>query len=179
MFYQKDVHDYYLGFIFPLPFLLVGFLLSQLNEKYKKFGKLAVTLIVILLFAINIKFTPISIPGNQQAAQVKMISDFIISKTHDEPYNFALMAIGNSDHAYRYFFKLRGEDPVIIENPAIDPNRYTATKQLFIVCEKTVPCNPLGYSLWEVAGFGRAQIADEWDVSYVKVFKLVPYEKSE
>lgn len=179
MLYKKEIYDYYLGFLYPLPFLLLGFLLSEVIAKYKTLGKFAVSIIVLLLVVISLKFTPIASPGNRQAEQVRMISDFIVSKTNDKPYNFALMAIGNSDHAYRYFFRLRGEDPVVIENPGIDPNRYTVTDQLFIVCEKSIPCEPLGYSLWEVAGFGRAEIEEEWDYLYVKVFKLRRYTGEE
>jgi hypothetical protein len=43
-----------------------------------------------------------------------------------------------------------------------------------VVCEK-VPCSPLGESSSEIAGFGRAKIAGEWDASVVKVYRLIHY----
>lgn len=175
MLYKREIYDYYLGFLFPLPFLLIGFLLSSVKEKYKKFGGIAVLFLVILLIAVNIKHTPIGIPGNKQLSQVKEISNFVLDKTNGEPFNFALMSIGNSDHAYRYFFRLAGKDPVTIENWDIDPNRNTTTNQLLVICEKSIPCKPLGYGSWEVSGFGRAEVVEEWDVNYVKVFKLKHY----
>jgi len=39
-----------------------------------------------------------------------------------------------------------------------------------------LPCEPLGNSLWEVAGFGRAEIDQKWDVSVVQIYKLVQYK---
>ena len=178
LFYKKSVYDYYLGFLFPIPFLLIGFLLSSIADKFKKIGLAIVILAIVVLVSVNLKFTPIATPGNQQAKQMKMISDFIISKTNGEPYNFANSGIGNSDHAYRYFFKLAGRDPVVIYGINIDPQRVTVTDQLFVVCEKK-PCSPLGESSNEIAGFGRAEIDKEWDVSVVRIYKLKHYEGEE
>jgi len=62
----------------------------------------------------------------------------------------------------------------MIQYTGIDPQRKSVTDQLFVVCEDP-NCQPLGASLWEVAGFGRAEIADEWPVSVLKVYKLVHY----
>lgn len=62
-----------------------------------------------------------------------------------------------------------------ILNQVIDPERKSVTEQLLIVCE-TLPCQPLGNSLWEVAGFGRAEIAGEWPVQVVQVYRLTHYK---
>ncbi len=176
--YKKSIYDYYLGFIFPVPFLLVGLLLSEVIIILKKPGKILVTLILICLFFVNIKFTPIAVPGNNQSRQVKEISDFVISKAEGKPYNFSISGIGNSDHAYRYFFKLDGREPVTILGLDKDPERKSVTDQLFVVCE-TNPCYPLGESRQEIAGFGRAEIAGQWDVSVLKVYKLIHYQGEE
>ena len=66
--------------------------------------------------------------------------------------------------------------PVTIQNIAIDPKRTSVTDQLFVVCE-SLPCHPLGASLWEISGFGRAEIVGEWQVSVVKVYKLIRYQE--
>jgi len=178
LFYKKPVYDYYLGFLFPFPFLLVGLVASEVIKKYKKVGGIVVVCITSILLIINLKFSPILTPGNNQVDQMRSISEFILSKTNNEHFNFALITGGNSDHAYRYFFRLADKDPVVIENSIVDPDRNTVTDQLFVVCE-SLPCKPLGNSLWEIAGFGRAEIADEWDVSVVKIYRLIPYSKVE
>jgi 4-amino-4-deoxy-L-arabinose transferase-like glycosyltransferase len=175
-FYRKSIYDYYFGFMFPLPFFIVGIFLKGLWAS--KIGKIFGVVIVIVLVWLNC-LTPIyKYPANRQLDQAEIISKFVIDKTNDKPFNFALITGGNSDHAYRYFFTVWQKKPTIIENPVIDPKRKTVTDQLLIVCEEPV-CKPLGHSLWEIAGFGRAEIAGEWKVSVVKVFKLIHYVEND
>lgn len=172
--YKKSIYDYYLGFLFPLPFLLVGGVLSKLWD-YKKWGKYISIAVVIVLSTISLYFTPIRLPGNQQVNQMKSISDFVLSKTDGQPFNFAIITGGNSDHAYRYFFRLADRDPVVIKGLDVDPDRKSVTDQLFVVCE-SLPCSPLGTSSQEIAGFGRADIAGDWKINVVEVYRLVHYQ---
>ena len=109
---------------------------------------------------------------------MRRIAEFVLSKTDGKPYNFALLTPGNSDHAYRYFFEINDQAPVTIDNLEKDPQRNSVTDQLLIVCEYEA-CSPLGESLWEVAGFGRGEIAGEWKVSPVTIYKLKPYKGEE
>lgn len=174
-FYRKPIYDYYFGFMFPAPFLLVGDLFSYLLKK-NAFVKVGTAAIFILLLYITLSHNPFRALPNRQYRQVEKISKFVLDKAENRPYNFAIITGGNSDHGYRYIFEINGKNPVTIENPQIDPDRKSVTDQLFVVCE-SVPCEPLGHSTWEVAGFGRADIADSWDVSVVKVYKLVHYKE--
>ena len=173
--YKKPIYDYYLGFLFPLPFLLVGLLFSDITERFKKYGRILVWFIMIVLVIINLKFSPIVMARNNQIDQVKGISHFVLDKTQDRPFNFAVAGSGNSSHAYRYFFKLGKREPITIKGITEDPQRESVTDQLFVVCE-TNPCSPLGESSNDIAGFGRAEVAGQWDVSVLKVYKLVHYE---
>lgn len=172
--YKKSIYDYYFGFMFPVPFLLVGAFLSYLIKKNRIFAALSL-ISLVGLFSINLLNSPLRKLPNYQFEQVKMISEFILEKTDNKPFNFALITGGNSDHAYRYIFEIRGKKPVTIQIPEVDPTRATITDQLLIVCEEN-PCNPIGHPLWEVAGFGRAEIAGVWQVSVLKVYKLVHYK---
>lgn len=174
-FYKKPIYDYYFGFLFPLPFLLVGNLIEKIFTSQRYFGKiLAITLFVSLIW-ISLAGLPFRSPANKQKDQVKSIAEFVLEKTDGKPFNFALVAGQNSDHGYRYFFEIEENAPITIENVNNDPNRKTVTDQLLIVCEDT-SCKPLGHPLWEIAGFGRAEIVGEWNFSLVKVFKLVHYK---
>ena len=168
-FYKKPIYDYYFGFMFPLPFFFVGLLISKL-------GKIAGIGIFIVLVLLNLSGMPFWFPPNRQLAQVEEISRFVLNKTDNKRFNFALITGGNSDHGYRYFFKIWSKDPIVIENAKNDPYRKTVANQLLVVCETAPSCHPLGHSLWEIAGFGRAEIANEWDVSVVKVYKLVHHK---
>lgn len=174
--YKKPIYDYNLGFLFPLPFILVGNFLSQVYD-YKKFGhwpKVFSVVVFVSLLLINLSYNPFRYEPNRQKDQVKKISEFVLSKTDNKPFNFALITDHNSDHAYRYYFEVLGHPDIRMENPTFDPQRKTVTDQLLVVCEN-VECKPLGHPLFEVSNFGRAEIVGEWNVSVVKVFKLVHY----
>jgi 4-amino-4-deoxy-L-arabinose transferase-like glycosyltransferase len=180
-FYKKAIYDYYFVFLFPIPFLIVGNLLSQIptwsKHKIKKLLLLALAVIIFIsTFAYNLTGMPFRHVPNRQKNQAKIISEAVIKQANNKPYNFALISKGNSDQEYRYYLEILGKPPVTIENPINDPDRKSVTDQLLIVCED-VACKPLGYSLFEVAGFGRAEIAGQWDVSVVKVYRLVPYKE--
>lgn len=224
-FYQKSIYDYYFEFLFPLPFLLVGYLLSKtkrsvilasliwyvlatllffhlgfygnywatiivfslpiifalvlnldrLTNKRDFILAISSSLVFLALVMLNVYGYPFRFEPNRQKDQVKSIVEFVIDKADGKPFNFAILTPGNSDHGYRYYFDLYNADPITIENEVIDPQRMTITDQLLIVCEDP-NCQPLGHSLWEVAGFGRAEIEDVWDVSVVKVYRLKHFD---
>ena len=175
-FYKKPIYDYYFGFMFPLPFLIVGFFLKNLWQK--KAGKVIAILIFLIIVWLNNLTPPFKADANGQANQFKEISKFVIGKIDNKPFNFALITGGNSDHAYRYFFTVWQKEPTVIQTLERDPKRKTVVDQLLVVCETAPPCKPLGHPLWEIAGFGRAEIVGEWDVSVVKIYKLKHYKEN-
>lgn len=168
-FYKKPIYDYYFGFMFPLPFILVAYALNYIGSKNRVL-KIISILVFSSLVVVNLSGIPFRYLPNRQMNQMKTVAEFVLDKTEDKPFNFALISGGNSDHAYRYFFTLEGKPPVTIENKVVDPDRDTVTDQLLVVCESS--CEPRGNSLWEVAGFGRAEIEEEWEVIVAKVYKL-------
>jgi hypothetical protein len=177
-FYKKSIYDYYFSFMFPLPFILVASLILFIyeNKWLKLFGKTLAVVLFLFLFVINIQGLPFRYEPNRQLNQMRRIADFVLTKTDVKPFNFALISEGNSDFAYRYFFTLWNHPPTTIEYSGVDPKRKSVTDQLLVVCESPLPCQPLGNSLWEIAGFGQAQIAGHWKVSVVEVYKLVHYK---
>lgn len=179
-FYKKPIYDYYFGFLFPVPFLLFGNLFFTLfnSKKWSFICKLGALVLTVVLTFMLLMHNPLQSPPNRQKEQARTIAHFVLSKTNGKPFNFALITGGNSDHAYRYYFELSGHSPITIENPIADPKRKTVTDQLLIVCEYPT-CDVLGNSLWEVAGFGRAEVVGEWPVSVVRVYKLKHYSASD
>lgn len=170
--YKKAIYDYYFGILFPFPFLCVGIILSVLWKT--KIGKAAAILAWAGLVYFSWMGRPFLFPPNNQLAQARTIAQTALAKTDGKPFNFALLTGANSDHVYRYFFEIAGQKPVTIENSQIDPDRKTVTDQLIVICE--IPdCKPLGNPLWEIAGFGRAEIVGVWDVPFVKIYKLIHY----
>jgi 4-amino-4-deoxy-L-arabinose transferase-like glycosyltransferase len=175
-FYKKAIYDYYLAFMFPLPFLIVSQSLDLFKKiKFAKIGIILSLTLFVVIVGLNLDGIPFQYQANRQLNQMRSIADFVMIQTNVKPFNFALITGGNSDHAYRYFFTIWGHSPVTIKDPQSDPQRKTVTDQLYVVCE-SLPCEPLGNSLWEIAGFGRAEIAGHWNVSVVEVYKLVHYK---
>lgn len=170
--YKKGIYDYYFGIIFPLPFLAVGILLYSLWRR--TIGKAVAIVLWVGLMFFNWQGRPFLSPPNNQLAQARRIAETALSHTDGKPFNFALITGSNSDHVYRYFFEIEGHAPVTIENTQVDPQRKTVMGQLIVICELS-DCKPLGHPLWEIAGFGRAEITGEWDVPFVKIFRLVHY----
>ncbi len=176
-FYKKPINDYNFEFMFPVPFIITAVFITNLfmSKKGKYIGKGISVVLFMFIVVWSILNNPFRSEPNRQKLQTETIADFVISKTNNEPYNFALLTPGNSDHAYRYYLEIKGHKPAVIDNPINDPKRTTVVKQLLIVCED-IHCQPLGNPLFDVAGFGRARVAGEWYISVVKVYRLIPYQ---
>jgi len=173
-FYKKPIYDYYFAFMFPLPFILIGIIIFQIYE-LKKIGKLLAVIILVIVILLNLQGFPFKYSANRQLDQMETIAKFVNDKTEGQPFNFALISDGNSDYAYRYFFTIWAHPPVTIQNVQNDPQRKTVTNKLLVICESPLPCQPLGNSLWEIAGFGRAEIVNHWKISVVEVYELGHY----
>lgn len=171
--YKKNIYDYYFGIVYPLPFILT----AQFCDIFliRKVLKYVGMIFVGGLIVFNLMGQPFQHAPNNQLGQMQHVARVVATLAGDNPYNFALITGGNSDHAYRYFLELWGKSPTTIEYEGADPDRKTVTDQLIVVCED-ISCRPLGHSLWEIAGFGRAEVVEERDVSVVKVFKMKHYE---
>lgn len=172
--YKKGIYDYYFGIFFPVPFFVTAIALRTMSVK--KAGLYAAIVLTAILSYWNWMGRPFLIPPNNQLGQMRMIAREAIDKTDGKPFNFALITGGNSDHAYRYFFELWQRAPVTIENEAVDPARKTVTDQLIVICEQA-DCKPLGNSLWEIAGFGRAEIVGQWQAGFVTIYRLGHYKE--
>ncbi len=166
--YQGSISDYYFGFLFPVPAILLGAVAGYLFEK-NFLGKFVIGLAAIWLVydqsgRLFLRFEP-----NRLLQQTEAVSRQVISLSGDEPYNFALITSGNSDHAYRYFLEKLNRGPVKLQDKI--------TEQLIAVCEKPVDdCHPLGNPLWEMAGFGRAEVVDSKVVPPgITIYRLTHY----
>lgn len=171
--YKKGIYDYYFGLFFAVPFLLTALLIRALS--FQRVGLILSCAAFGYMMYFNWLGRPFLVPPNNQLAQARRIAQAALDKTDGKPFNFALLANFNSDHAYRYFFEIWGHAPVAIEREEVDPKRTTVTDQLIVICDQP-ECKPLGHPLWEIAGFGRAEITGEWPVSFVRVQRLVHYQ---
>lgn len=155
--YKQHIYDHYFGFLFPAPFLLLGFVL----EKIKPVSYLVILALIILNF-IN---SPLRYLPNYQLKHTQLVSDLIIRESLGQPFNLALIAKQNYDASYRYTLSLKSAPFYTIGQKLSD--------QLFVICEDPV-CQPIGHPLWEIAAFGWAKIDKQWELPWgTKVFRLV------
>lgn len=173
--YQGTLYNYYFGSLFALPCIIIGIISAELL-KIHRFFSIPVICIIGAIAGNMIIESPIRKEPNRLVDQTERIARTIVQKSENKPYNFALITAGNSDQAYRYYLELWGYEPQTIINSQDDPERRSVTEQLLIVCEDKV-CHPLGHPLWEIAGFGRAEIAGTWEVFPLKVLRLTHYQE--
>ena len=162
-YYSGQIFDYYFGFMFPAPFFLIGLIFSTMwkNNIFRIFA----LIIMILTFAFFISKGFYRNSPNRLINQTVTVADFVIQKTNQESFNFALISNSNSDHAYRYFLETKDHKPLELDE--------LVTNQLLVVCESK-KCEPLGHPIWEIAGFGRAEIDGEWELPDIgiRVYRL-------
>ena len=162
-FYAGQIFDYYFEFMFPAPFLLVGLVFYLAWQKnILRVLSIVVTILSLSWFIANGFYRS---PPNRLIDQTEHVSDFVLEKSQSKPFNFALITDHNSDHAYRYFLEIKNRKPIDLETMITD--------QLLVVCESRT-CAPLGHPIWEIAGFGRAEIAGEWELENIgiRIFRL-------
>jgi len=172
--YQGTLSNHYFGYLFPLPFMFLGIFAARFLLNKKILIPFFLIWLVVLIY-FEIKNLYLWYPPNNQVTQTSKVARMVANLALEKPYNFALITPGNSDHAYRYFLEVWQKAPTTIINPDLDLSRKTVTDQLIIVCEQA-ECKPLGNPLWEVAGFGRAEIAEKQiGPAGIVVYKLVHY----
>lgn len=159
-FYRHELYDHYLGFLNPVPFLLLGATINLI----KKWQYIAVAALIIVIGAINLQKNQLLLPPNNQLARTQEIARYVIGQSEDKPFNFALIAKSNYDSAYQFYLEQYGAKPEVLP--------IVITDQLFVVCEDPV-CNPVGHPKYEIAAFGWVKIERESEVLGVKVYKLV------
>ncbi|KKU03469.1 MAG: hypothetical protein UX99_C0024G0004 [Candidatus Amesbacteria bacterium GW2011_GWB1_47_26] len=155
--YKQHIYDHYYGFLFPAPFLLLGFIL----EKIKKWA----WLVFGALLLANISNFPLRFSPNNQLAHTQEIAGFIKEQASGQPFNLALIAKRNYDKGYVYFLDIQKAPYYTIHQKLSD--------QLFVICEDPV-CEPINNPLWEIAAFGWAKIDRQWEFPWgTKLFRLV------
>lgn len=163
--YKQHIYDHYFGFLFPVVFMIAGFLISKLislNLHYKFLG----VLLLLTIAAFSIIENPLRYSPPRQMAVTRQIVDSIHKDSNNLPFNLALLAKQNYDPPYRYFFYEK-------ESPIYDLHDKM-TDQLYVICEPwQMECQPINNPLWEIAAFGWSKIEKQWQINDITVFKLV------
>ncbi|OGY13672.1 MAG: hypothetical protein A3A77_01305 [Candidatus Blackburnbacteria bacterium RIFCSPLOWO2_01_FULL_40_20] len=164
--YKQSIYDHYFGFLFPAPFIAVGVIASKAWEG--KLKLLVIAGVAVLLF-INLQKNPLKFSPQRQLQRTQEIDKSIVEKSEGKPFNFGLIAKTNYEEGYLYFFELWNVPVKEIDAQNV---KETITDQLFVACEDSV-CEPINNPKAEIAGFGWAKVESQWEVSGIKIFKLV------
>ncbi len=158
--YKQHVYAHYYLFLYPSLILLISLGLV----KIKLFGPLVGLVIAGIMLGNWHGWTePV-----YQLRRARNVAKFIEEKSNNEEFALGLIAEQNYDDPYRYFLTRKKE------NNLVDLHNKM-TEQLFVICEPwgKVDCNPIGHEKWQIAAFGWAKIANEWQIEKVQVYKLV------
>lgn len=162
-FYQQDVYDHYLGFLNPVPFLLLGSL-AAVKIVPRKLTLAMIMILIIVLTIVNLQKNPLLKSPNNQLLRTQQVARFIISETKGKDYNFALLSKNNYDAAYQFYLEQYAHKPKQVP--------FEITGQLIVVCEDPA-CDPTHSPKYEIAGFGMTKIEKEEDRFGVKIYKLI------
>lgn len=157
-FLSQNINDHYYIFLFT-PIII---LLSLTITRIKYIG----IFVLLLITLYSLKENPLNNQPNRQLATTRLVTESIIQKSQNQPFNLALIAKQNYDPPYRYFIELN-HSPLFTLTEKV-------TDQLFVICENTQnECKPLGHPFWDIAAFGVAKIHSQWTVNNITIYKLI------
>jgi len=157
-FFHGRIPPYYLGFIFPAVFMLVGCLMSLLKGKLKLLSFLFIA--VFLFFNSQTLYKELSQTGNLKS--VKTTAQFIkddIDKNQHQNYNLSLLD-GTKDYkgySFRYYLQVFGGQPLGIDE-------YPQTNILYVVSPYIHdPQEVLTNPIWEIKSLKPGKITEVWE----------------
>lgn len=166
-FYRGTLHDHYLGFLFPTPFLLAGFFFSRLWVN--RFGKVIVIVGLVFFLGLNLSKTNIfsGAGPNWQIQRTRQVSQTIAQDVGKKSFNLALVSPTGDFMAlnYRYFLELFGKNPE-------DYGNFDKIDILYVI-EEAKWVSPEELGLWEVGTFGPFTNTRDWTFDFqVVVYRL-------
>lgn len=168
--YQKDIYNHYFGFLFVIPFVIIGVIISKLTSG-KIISRVLEIGLLIYLTIISLINNPLLNEPNRLLRRSVNVSKVIEQNSGYTPFNLAVIADTNYEDGYKYFL-LKDNYPVTDIDAQIPG---TITNQLFAVCE-LIPnskCDPTHNPKEQVANFGWSKIENSWEVDGAIVYKLV------
>lgn len=152
--YTGDLHDHYLGFLFPVPFLVTGAYLAGKGGRWLKLALLG------LLVGVNfLALHPVAgVTAGNQIARSRRVAERIVADWEGERFNLALISPTLDFRAmnYRYFTTILGAPPEGFDN-------YSDIETLYVIKEQeNIPVTDR--TAWEIASFGEAEEVVAWQM---------------
>jgi hypothetical protein len=161
-FYEGIMHDHYLGFLFPVPFLIFGAAVATLI-RVRELRWLITVLVFVLVF---LSFWQTDLPqknnGDKQIERTKIVADVIAGDVGEKRFNLAIKSVTGDFLAmnYRYFLEYFGKKPE-------EYGDFKSVEQLYVIEEKDWD-DPGRLGLWETGAFGPYKIGGHWHFDFQK-----------
>ncbi len=133
-FYQSSVYDHYLGFTFPLPFIIMAVGLAWVWKSGKTWLRLIVIGILGVYLYINVTHYSFFNPLGWQMDDMRYVSKVIASDAGSKPYNIILVDDTKDYRAmsYRYFLSL-------LSTPVKDIGEFEIVDTVYLITQYQYP----------------------------------------
>lgn len=162
--YQENIYPHYLGFLFPVVFILLAAILSRLP-------KFLLPLFMLLFLVFNLPQINALLRQNGNLDSVKTTAKFIkndIDQHSYQNYNLALLD-GTRDypaHSFRYFLEAFGGRP-------LSQAEYLQTQVLYVISPYLQP-NVLNEQIWEIKSLQPAELMESWQFpTSENIYKII------
>lgn len=156
--YKQHIYDHYFAFLFPVLFMLMGYLLS-------KVPKLLTIILLIFLTMFSLLQNPFRWAPPHQLQTASTVANIVINDSQGQDFNFAVLS--KMGYGFSYF--------LVDQKNYLDLQSKKAN-QLFVICvpHPDVNCNPINNPEWGIAAFGWAKIDSQKEIDGIKIYKLTP-----
>lgn len=151
-FYEHNVYDHYIAYLFPATFLVLGFCLAQLL-RIKVLGWLIVIGAIILYEQYNVPKISYE-PGGPSQSELRSAAHTIHEHLEaNEPYSIVLLSESGDLYGmnYRYFLSTQKD-----KRP-LSPEQLDQAKKLVIINEDKKSDKPQDLPIYEIVVFGHRE----------------------
>ncbi len=124
--YQENIHLHYLGFLFPLVYIILAIIITQTKQVFSFLA--TCYLLLATVYSLPTTFNYINSGPSYQVEKARAVADFIAKDSDHQPYN-VVSAFGTQTTPFQYFLSLGDHRP---------SNKLQ--KNLYLICQDK-PCS--------------------------------------
>jgi 4-amino-4-deoxy-L-arabinose transferase-like glycosyltransferase len=170
--YQGSFFNFYLTFLYPAGFLLIGILISFLSRK-SRLAKIGIFLLTMMVAILNLAKLDVFSEPERTIDHLRMVARVMAEDIEDDqPFNLVgALGEGRFDYNavdYRYFLE------TFYAKKALDWDvlDYQSAKRLYLISE-IGEITPLETNIWEVSLFNPQKVLKVWKLPRdVLIYKL-------
>jgi len=169
--YKGSFFNFYLTFLYPLGFLILGILLKTIWKLLAV--KIFATFLLLIVIIFNLKASTVSLKRNNLTPDFLKVTSVIASDINDYK-QINLVRVGGADRFdynavdYRYFLETF-QHKKVLDWDVLD---YQNAEILYLISHEG-EVNPLALNVWEINMFSPKEIVNRWKVNdMIWIYKL-------